>query len=295
MLSLTPSELPVRLPRSLGAPAAFVLTSILYSSFAHADAQSCIALHESAGDLRESGKLLSAREALTKCVADVACPEMVRDSCSKEAGDLNESIPSITLGARQGTSDLSNVSVRLDGAERASQLDGRSLEIDPGKHSAVFELPDGRQQTVAFVLAEGEKLRHVVAVFAATERAQPGDAAQPGANAPSRGTPTLAYAFGAVAIAGVGAFTYFALDGKAQQNQLDKCRPSCRQADYDAMRKSYLLGDVSLGVSLAAGAGALYFLWSRDTKHERAETAAVPQMSVVLGKSGAFLAFDGRY
>ena len=57
----------------------------------------------------------------------------------------------------------------------------------------------------------------------------------------------------------------FAPLGHDQQPSLDECAPDCpnsRQDDYDAMRRNYLIADISLGVALASAGIATWTLIS---------------------------------
>jgi hypothetical protein len=60
---------------------------------------------------------------------------------------------------------------------------------------------------------------------------------------------------GGVAIVGLGTFAGFGFAGNAAQS----CAPSCTRSQVDHVRLDYVLADVSVGLAVAAGAGAFFF------------------------------------
>src|SRR5580765_5052723 len=73
------------------------------------DKKACIASSEKAQQLRADGKLLASRQELLVCARDV-CPGVVRKDCAKWLGELEDALPSIVLGAKDGKGhDLEDV------------------------------------------------------------------------------------------------------------------------------------------------------------------------------------------
>jgi hypothetical protein len=70
------------------------------------------------------------------------------------------------------------------------------------------------------------------------------------------------YLLGGVAALGATSFAYFALSGHSELRDMDACKPACSPSEVTRVRAKYLAADISLGVSLAALAGASYFLLS---------------------------------
>jgi hypothetical protein len=79
---------------------------------------------------------------------------------------------------------------------------------------------------------------------------------------PARRNP-LSYVFGGVGLLALGASAIYAIDGRGKQNELEQCAPTCAPSDVDAMRKSYLVADVLLGVSLISLGTGSYLFFSR--------------------------------
>jgi hypothetical protein len=228
---------------------------------AHAESnptQQCIDAHANGQVARGQGELLQAKQLFLSCAAD-GCPQVIRDDCAKFGSEVEAALPSVVVVARTSSGqDLPSATVRIDEAGDALPVDGRALSINPGRHVFKIATPDGSTAAVTTVIREAEKYQRVVAQVAV--RAQPAsDTPEPEPN--ERGVSPLVYVFGGMGLVAASSFTYFALDGRSKEKTLDKCAPDCARSDVDAMRRSYLIGDVSLGVAVASlGVGA-YFLF----------------------------------
>jgi hypothetical protein len=98
----------------------------------------------------------------------------------------------------------------------------------------------------------------------------------------------LLYGSLALGVMGGVGFAYFGLQGKSDEDELDgSCAPRCPQGDIDALRRTYLAADVSLGIGVVA-LGALGYLWLTND----AETRSV---GVVPTRAGAALGFRERF
>jgi hypothetical protein len=117
-------------------------------------------------------------------------------------------------------------------------------------------------------LRSGEKYRRIVASFV------PLQPPLPVADVPGRNP--LAYVFGGVGAVALGAWGLYALDGRNKQNELEHCAPHCQSGDVDAMRKSYMIADVLLGVSLVSlGTGTYFFFKQTDEQTPRGSTSTL--------------------
>src|SRR5439155_8312448 len=107
-----------------------------------------------------------------------------------------------------------DVTVTMDGAVVATQLDGKPIDIDPGAH--VFRFVHGNNPPVEqqIIVHAGEKGRSVTASWV-TPKATPPPGSETSARreAPEvpmeRPVPKAAYVLGGVGVLGLGAFTYF--------------------------------------------------------------------------------------
>ncbi len=272
--------------------ALFVALSLLFvPSLARADAKACVAHHAKGKELRKGGKPIGAKAEFLQC-ADDGCPKLVREECRELVGKLAAETPSIVVVAKDGNGgDVTSGKVLLDGNAVDGALGGRSIEVDPGPHSLEVVTESGQSARSEFVARDGEKNRSIELRLAKAPGVEPAPspASSPGPtpepDAPkTKATPVVAYVLAGVAAVGFGSFAYFALDGTSKKSDLDECKPNCKQSDVDAMRKSFLIGDISLGVGALALGGSLYFFLSPGTTERAPGAALAPRFIGVRGR-----------
>jgi len=236
----------------------FVTSQVSASGPAHA----CIEAHAAGQVERDAGRLLAAKERFLSCTAEV-CPAMIRRECVALGESVVAMTPSVVLVAQDGDGRaIAGSRATIDGQRAIARLDGRPLELDPGTHHFELTLLDGRSQTLTATLSSGEKYRRIVGSFTPVSQAKP---AEPEPAVEGRGRNPLAYVFGGVGLAALGAWGIYALDGHNKQNELERCAPHCHPNDVEAMRKSYTIADVLLGVSLVSlGTGTYFFFKQTD-------------------------------
>jgi len=253
------------------ASGAFVTSQVHASGPAHA----CIEAHAAGQVERDAGRLLAAKERFLSCTAEV-CPAMIRRECVALGESVVAMTPSVVLVAQDGDGRaIEGSRAMIDGQRAIARLDGRPLELDPGTHRFELTLLDGRRQTLTATLTSGEKYRRIVASFAPVSQAKPekpGEAPQPAVEGGGRNP--LSYVFGGVGLAALGAFGIYALDGHNKQNELERCAPHCRASDVEAMRKSYAIADVLLGVSLVSLGTGTYFFFKQTEEPTPQGTAS---------------------
>jgi hypothetical protein len=193
----------------------------------------------------------------------------VKNDCSHWLAEVEASLPAVllTTPSDQNGRTENRVVVYIDGERVAEQIDGREIPVDPGPHDVRYELdgrfvnthvevPEGQKQyplVVDFRELEPAPLPHELALLpeeTGTNRAQP-----PPSSPWYARVPPSTYVLGGLAIAGLGTFAGFALSGSSAES----CAPSCTRSQVDRVRSDFAVADVSLGVAIAAGAGALYF------------------------------------
>lgn len=237
------------------------------------DKATCAAAYKSAQDLQEKSSLLEAREQLKIC-ARPTCAEFVVKDCTVWLEAVQKKIPSVIFVAEPAKGDkLADVSVRVGQKVFAATLDGKPVEIDPGRYEFVFATKDGRTVVVESVVVQSQKdvvVRAVLPALPATTVTTEKDkdpivVTPPPAVDEGSGRRTAGFVVGGVGLVGIGLGTIFAIDGK---NKYD-------QGDYDA-RKKFQLG-VGVGVvgALALVGGAVLVL-----------TAPSRTASVALGPDG---------
>ena len=290
-------------------PAAAPLLAILCATSsvrADVDVQACIDAHGSGQELRKQGKLKDAKAQFIKCAAE-DCPTVIRQDCDMFLRDLSKIMPTIVLAAvDEKGNDLANVRVVIDGRPLVGELNGRSIQIDPGPHQFLFVSEDGRETKKTVVVREGDRARPVQVTFAAVgpgPKTQPqpaGGTQRPTEPAPTpdtstgSGSKTAAYVFTAVGLAAVGAFAYFGLTGMREENDLEEtCSPNCTDEQIDPIRQDYLLADISLGVAaLSFGLGAYFALSSSGgDANSSTESPGMAQHQI----DGFMLGWRGRF
>jgi hypothetical protein len=125
------------------------------------DKQMCIAAAEQGQSQRDDGQYRAARDSFLKCTNE-KCPRVIVQSCTKWLRELDESAPTIVLGAKddQGN-DLNDVKVTFDGAPFATTLTGKPMEADAGEHVVRFEREGSIPVEQKLLLRAGERARVV--------------------------------------------------------------------------------------------------------------------------------------
>jgi hypothetical protein len=280
------------------------LAVALAGGVARADASdvkvACTNAHEQGQLLRNAGKLLAGRDRFVECSRE-ACPVMVRKDCAELVARVEAELPTVVVAARDpGGQDTADVRVLIDGRVVEEHLDGMPFGADPGEHVIRFEKDGALPVEQTLVLQAGEKGRRVAVAFQAATASPPRapwPSARSGPPVPApdvrRAPSTFAYALGGLAIAAAGSFTYFAIAGKLEENDLAvSCAPNCADSAVAPVRRDYLVADVSLGVA-ALAAGAALWLFTHHPVVRRVQLAPVVVPSVAVG--GAALAVGGRF
>lgn len=246
--------------RLLLVTGAFVLAPATASAAKTSPKAACVAAHEEGQALRTQNKPHAARARFVAC-ARSECPVVLRKECAEQLDALESIAPSVTIEARdeQGMSDAA-VKVWIDDALVAERLTGSAIDVEPGDHTVRVERGDGKRIEQKILVASGEKNRKVVADFA-TLVPKPVDKDQPPPpppTAPERHVPALAWVLGGVALAALGSFAFFAVNGKSTEDDLaGRCAPGCSAEDVKPVQRDYLVADVSLGVAVVAAAVAV--------------------------------------
>jgi hypothetical protein len=259
----------------------------------------------------KAGRLRLASELFTTCGSDESCPDQIRTECTEFLESVRRTIPTVILSVVDDAGkDVSNVRVFSTDELLTEQLDGRALEIDPGKHRLRFVLPWGDVLSSDVLIREGEKNRLVevrlekkggAPAAEGTETTSPKPA--PSEPAEPASTPVAAYVATGIAVVGFGTFAGFAIAGNSQKNKLEGCAPSCGDGDrnrYDDMKRSFLIADVGLGVgAVSAVVATVLFVTSGSAPPHRERSAqnSGPRAGVKIGarSGGASLVLAGQF
>jgi hypothetical protein len=237
----------------------------------------CADAYEATQRERAAGHLLAARTAGIFC-AQSSCPDVLREDCAKWAGELGASIPSLVVEARGASGELlSDVRVQADGALFSEHLDGRSREVDPGRHRFHFEAAGFVPVERELVVLEGHETQRL----SVTLELEP----KPLRPRPRMPVPVASYALAGVGALGLASFAYFGLNGNHKKDQLSSCEPACPPSQRAPIQRDYLAADVSLGVSLVSlGVSAWLALASQRAPKDQA-------LELRAGSQGALLAY----
>ncbi len=167
------------------AGSAFLLFASLAPSAHAADPpNACADAYGRAQELRSKRKLIGARDALRVC-SQQTCPAFIVKDCTSWLDEVQASLPSVVPVATDAQgNDLAGVKVSMDGEVLFESSDGRSVDVDPGRHTFTFELrgPRGDEAPPVVkhvVVAEGEKNKRIAAIVQKPGAAQAVQPAQP--------------------------------------------------------------------------------------------------------------------
>ncbi|MEZ4225626.1 MAG: hypothetical protein R3B13_32035 [Polyangiaceae bacterium] len=288
----------MRLSRSLLTLAAFVVP-LSTQSWARADAKECAGAYEKSQELKGQSKLRAAREQLLVC-AQAACPDFIKRDCGKWLGEVDSQLPTVVFSAKANGEELSDVRVLIDDEVVAESLDGRSLPMDPGAQTFTFESEAHGSKEVRFVVKEGQKAQSVVADFGGKSSGGSDTGSGGSVSTDDADDKTLAYVFTGVGAVGIGAFAFFALTGKSDENGL-ACADTktCTDDDIDPIKQKYLFADIGLGVGVVSLGLATYFFLkpsSGDSKPDAAaEDSARMTFDVLPTRGGGFASVSGQF
>jgi hypothetical protein len=237
------------------------------------DKAGCVAAAESGQRLRKQGQLVAAREQLVTC-ASPDCPQVVSQDCTGWLGEVQRSIASIVVRARDSSGNpLREVAVMLDGTALAETAPTAAIEVDPGEHVVRCEHPGFAPSEQHVQLAAGERGREIgcdLATLAPATSAPvydarssvPGAALQPVPAAVAPSTPSLpweVWPLAGLAVVGFAGFATFGIEGKKAEGALT-CAPNCG-SEVDPARTDFTIANVSVVVgAVALGAAALVLI-----------------------------------
>lgn len=125
----------------------------------------CANAYAASQDLRSDHKFKEAREQLHICTQPT-CKDFIVKECTAWLQDVENRMPGVVLAARDSTGHpLLDVSVSIDGVPVVARLDGIALEVNPGAHSFVFSLLDGRSVEQSIGVLEGQKSQLLSVTF----------------------------------------------------------------------------------------------------------------------------------
>jgi hypothetical protein len=268
--------------------------------FAHgADtAAACASAYERTQLLRQSGKLLEAREAAVAC-SRPACPEVARKDCEAWAAEMARETPSVVVVAQtQYYVDEHAARVVVDGAEREDAESGRAFELNPGEHLFHVERPGYEPIERTVVVAQGERDRILRFALQPTTPAKApaapglGPGLDPGSRARANYLPAIVTAGVSAAMFAVSG--YLGLTGRNDLAAMKSsgpsgCAPNCTDDAVDALKRKLSASDILLGAGILGAAGTTYLVLRPPTS----PATTAPRIRVIPARTGATLAVEG--
>jgi hypothetical protein len=246
----------------------------------------CASSYESAQVLSRKAELLAARDAMRACARE-SCPSFIKNDCLQWLDNLEKNIPSIVLSAQADGKDVHQVAVQMDGQPLTEGLDGRSIDVNPGRHTFTFRyhLEPGKEvETVTvLVVVEGQKNRAVQAAY---------QSPPPPPDVIRRPVPAVDYLLLGVGVAALGSFATFAALGMAKKSDLatsgkDACEPFCSNSAVQPVKTDFLIGDISLAAGVVSLGTAAVLLLTRPTlvihPDGRTESAGNAKLQPIVG------------
>jgi hypothetical protein len=268
--------------RALLSVAVLGASLVAAPALAEDDWEQCSAAYEQAQVDRRDGHLLEARRQLAVCVRP-ECPETARRDCDQWLAEVEASIPTVVLDARDGSGrQLTAVTVLLDGEPLALRLDGVSLEVDPGPHTFRFETAGEAPIERTITILEGEKNQKVSVSWAKAASApapRPPPPPTPDRPTGGDGTPTGAWILGGVGLVAMGTFAFFGVSALGDETDLeDTCglTRTCTEGDIDEVHAKRVAADVSLGIGVVCIVTSAIWLIADSASDPPDQSAAGP-------------------
>ena len=244
--------------------------------------EGCVSAYELAQDLRRTGKLIEAREALITC-SQPACPSAATVDCTRWLGEVEQSLPSVVVSAHDARGhEVSDLRVLVDGAPLVAAPSGLATPIDPGAHTFRFESSLGPAIEERITIREGEKNR-AVSVILGPAPAPAAASGAPSSSAPARPIPALAWVLGGVGVAGFAMLAGFGASSLGDESALrETCAPRCAEEDVHAIRVKHTIADIGLGVGVASLGVAAVLFFTRPVVPATATSRAggKPQLAI---------------
>lgn len=227
------------------------------------DKAACADAYTAGQELRLERHYTRARKALLAC-AQPTCPAFMQTECTRWLSEVEAAQSSIVVVVRDDAGhDVKPSRVVVDGEDVREPLDGRALAVDPGEHVVEVHTPDATRSERVLV-REGEKRRPLAFTVAAAPPAAAPPPVKIEPRASRRPIPTLGWILGGTSALALASFAGFATAGFVMQSDRDAtCSPHCPQADVDAVKRRYLVADISLGVAVLAAAGFGWVILAR--------------------------------
>ena len=276
---------------------AFLLAAAMTLAAAPASAttkKECAAAYEQTQSLRKESKLASAREAALVC-SHADCPRVVRGDCAEWLAEIEKSLPTVVLIARDERGE-ETADVRVFEGDKLvrERLDGKALPMDPGEHTLRFERDGAEPVTRKVIVHEGDKLVRIEASFVKAPKAP----VEAPSDKKARRVPIAPLVIGGVGILGFAAAGVIGIVGLTGKSDLeDSCAPRCSPAEVEPVREKLLAADITAAASFAIlGTAAIVWL-TDDSGDEKGpeENTARTHVAFAPTIGGGFFSLRGAF
>jgi hypothetical protein len=178
--------------------------------------------------------------------------------------------------------DLIDVTVIVDEVVKATSLDGRAMQLDPGAHKLRFTHPGDPAVDQNVVARMGEKER-IIDVQLGTAKVVATTEPTPTPNAPTQEAPKSGFHFpvfaGVMLGVGIASFAGMAVLVATASSDADKMRStcgvtfSCKQSDVDWADTRLVLANVAMGVGIAGIGAAVISLIVANVGHSSSSSS----------------------
>lgn len=247
------------------APFAVVMFANV-AAWAEPPSNECFAAPVEGQKLRRRGALLAAREQFRICAGN-KCPVEVVRACARWASEVDASIPTVVLTARDGrAADVAGVTVAIDGAPPVA-LGSRAVELDPGSHHFVFVRRGSDDVTRDGVLAEGEKNRAIGVTYEAPAAVAAPSTVQTSYpdSIKSRPIPATAWVFGGLGVVGIAGWATFGALYLSERTS-SSCDTGCDESQKSGVERKGTISEIALGVGVVSLGLATVFYLTRPTR-----------------------------
>jgi hypothetical protein len=262
------------------------------------DKTDCVEAYQESQRLRRAGDHVAARRSMRVC-ARIVCPAFIQNDCVEWEAAEERDIASVIVSAAAGGHEVIDGRLFVDGELRASRLDGRAIELDPGERTFRVEREGRAPVEWRVVLIQGEKNRVLTMPpdEAAPPPRAPETAAPPRAAdaSPARPVPRLTYALAGGGVLALSVAAVLAVTGLERKHALldgaEKCAPFCEDATVDGLRTRFIVAGSLAAVGTVAVGAALVVFVTRPTSPPSTGAA----LRVRPGATGTSLLLEGRF
>ena len=107
---------------------------------------------------RDAQVSCSARATSSSFCSDQICPGIVKEDCSRWLGEIRAEVPSLLFRAQEVRGrQVIGVRVYANGTLLTSELDGKTVELDPGDYDIRYEARSGVTKSERITLKLGER------------------------------------------------------------------------------------------------------------------------------------------